>query len=214
MVEKKFTAKNNNWKAFTQLGEVTREGYLLHETNVFIVQEGINYFLYIDKILKHQFPEEDYIVIYGIIKEFLNSHVEGKIVIKVIAVSGKIVKSELILKKVYHPDESASYLISIEDAEKLLSLCTQPLQTYHKYYFGIKKSYWGIEDPQTWWIKEYTGPYSGVIMTGVELKDPSEELFIPDWAGSEITSKEEYQEIDLLSLKPTKIEEAVANKVK
>ena len=147
MLERRFRVKNNSWKEFMQPGEVTREGYLPGDTNVFIVMQNVDYFLYIDGTFSMQIPNEERVEV----QEILNN--AGKIGVKVIAVSGKTVKAELTIKKEL---KEFCYLITEEDADNLLKLCIQPIQTYCKYLFGMKKSYYGTEDPQVWWIKDFT----------------------------------------------------------
>ena len=46
-------------------------------------------------------------------------------------------------------------------------------------------------------------------MTGVELKKPEEEIIKPDWVGEEITNEFDDFEAELITLKPTKIEETL-----
>ena len=200
MFERRFLLKNNNWKEYMQPGEVTKEGSLSPEVNLFIAQEGVNSFLFIDSTFNQQIPKEER----EDLREVINS--QCKVSVKTIVVSGNLVKAELTIKRDF---KEFVYLISHEDAENLFKLCAQPLQTYCKYIFGMKKSYFGIEDPQIWWIKEYSGPYAGITFTGVELKDSKEELILPDWAGKEISNDPENMDAQLFSLKPTKIEQVL-----
>ena len=200
MLEKRFTVKNDSWKEYAQPGEVTKEGFLPPEVSSFLTQEGTNYFFYVDNFFCCQVPQEDYPTLQALIKS------DAKIGLKIVAVSGKVVIVELSIK---NSEQELSYLISQGDAEKLLTLCVQPIQTYSKYYFGMKKSYYSSEDPQVWWVMEYTGAYAGIKVTGVQLKSTYDELFFPTWVGQEIKGNLSVLDKDLFSLKPTKIEEVL-----
>jgi len=197
MLEKRFLVKNNSWKEFIQPGELTNEGVIASDINVFLAHEGAARILHINDTFTQLISEEEYEELYSAVSN------HAKIRIKTVAMSGRMVKAELSIQKV---DNSFVYLISMEDAESLLQKCSQPIQTYSLYQFGMRRSYWDTGDPQIWWVKEYTGPYAGIIVTGVFLKSPTETLTYPAWVGKEISNDSDNLDAELCSLKPTKIE--------
>jgi CYTH domain-containing protein len=206
-MEKRFLVKNKNWKSYLAAGEDIREGTIPTEVNVFITEHTTlgsdykRYLLNIDGVFNQGIPNEEW----EELQKALNN--KARVKVKVISISGNLVKAEL---NVIKGTSSFSYLILEEDAEKLLKICTEPVLTYSKYEFGVKKQYW-TDDYQIWWIKEYSGPYTGLVLTGVEIKNPSEELTIPDWAGSEIAQDQNDIETDMLLIKPSKIQQVLAN---
>jgi len=93
---------------------------------------------------------------------------------------------------IIQPPKVFNYLIPIEEARELLIGCADSPLSYTKYMFGISPRTFGA-DPQVWYVKEFTGPYIGYVLTGVELKEPSEQIFPPDWVGTEVTEDPKYQ---------------------
>lgn len=140
---------------------------------------------------------------------FLSKNEKRIVEVKLVEINGIKVKAEI---KIYQsnniPDpKSFNYLISIEEAESLLSICYEPILNYTKYYFGIKSNIYSKEDPQIWYVKEYEGPHKGIVVTGVNLNSCSDTLYPPDWVGAEITDDPKYKNYSISELKLTKIEE-------
>ena len=196
MIKRIFLVINKFWKEYTQPGEVTREGTIPTSEALCISKEGNLFFLNISDTFKMQISKEDSLDLQ------VQIDIGCKTRVKIIHISGRFVKAEIIIK-------DNRYLVSLDYAERLLDVCSQPIQSYSKYLFGIKKSSGTNDDPQIWWVKEYSGPYTGIYITGVELKDENEELYPPDWVGKEISGDPDSFDADILLVKPTAIEQAL-----
>lgn len=81
------------------------------------------------------------------------------------------------------------YLIPVEDARQLLTLCEGPL--IEKTRFRI------LESGHLWEIDEFHGANDGLLVAEVELSQPDEAVLIPSWIGSEVTGDPRYYNSNL-----------------
>jgi adenylate cyclase len=77
------------------------------------------------------------------------------------------------------------YSIPLEDAQRILyDLCERPL--IEKYRYQIE--YHG----QIWIVDEFLGVNQGLIVAEIELETETQEIYFPDWVGTEVTDDHKY----------------------
>ncbi len=83
------------------------------------------------------------------------------------------------------------YPIPVEDAKALLALAEHPL---------IEKRRTRIPfEGKVWEVDEFLGVNAGLIVAEVELKDESEDVKRPSWAGREVTGLARYYNSSLVA---------------
>ena len=83
------------------------------------------------------------------------------------------------------------YPIPLGDAEELLkNLCRQPLIEKTRYY--LKQA------ALTWEIDVFEGNNSGLVVAEIELYDPDQVFFHPNWLGQEVSGEERYYNVALV----------------
>ena len=50
-----------------------------------------------------------------------------------------------------------------------------------------------------WWVDEFLGDHSGLVLAEIELNDPGQSLALPSWAGEEVTENPAYRNANLAS---------------
>jgi len=88
------------------------------------------------------------------------------------------------------------YPIPVEDAQKLLEICEQPLVEKYRY----KISHAGL----IWEVDEFLGVNQGLIVAEVELKSENQVFEKPEWVGAEVTQDPRYFNANLIKLPFTK----------
>jgi adenylate cyclase len=84
------------------------------------------------------------------------------------------------------------YEIPVSEAEEILALCDLPHveKTRHiVLHAGMK-----------WAVDVHHGPLAGIEFAEVELEDPDQPIFLPPWAGEEVTEDPRYRKSTLLRL--------------
>ena len=120
---------------------------------------------------------------------FLSKDPKRLVFVELTDVLGKVAKAEVII---IQSPKTFRYLVPVEEAQELLTVCHEPPLSYKKYFFGIAPRMLN-SDPQVWYVKEFEGPHTGFFITGVELKDAGDQMFPPDWVGTEVTEDPKYQ---------------------
>ena len=83
------------------------------------------------------------------------------------------------------------YQIPVEDAQAMLLLCERPI---------IEKTRYLVKaDDLIWEIDIFEGVNAGLSMAEVELKDPLQDLVLPDWIGKEVTEDIRYYNSNLVA---------------
>ena len=85
------------------------------------------------------------------------------------------------------------YEIPVADAIEILGLCENPPIEKIRYRIVFKGHTWEIDD--------YAGANRGLTVAEVELKDPKEQVELPDWIDREISGDSRYFNSNL-SIKP------------
>jgi adenylate cyclase len=65
----------------------------------------------------------------------------------------------------------------------------------------LEKERFFVEDAgATWHVDVYGGILQGVVIAEIELKQESQELFLPRWIGKEVTGDSFYRKINMRAL--------------
>ena len=83
------------------------------------------------------------------------------------------------------------YEIPLEDARVLISICEQPVLEKRRsivIHRGIR-----------WEVDEFLGENDGLVVAEVELREPDQNLELPDWIGKEVTDDPRYFNSNLLT---------------
>lgn len=81
------------------------------------------------------------------------------------------------------------YEILIEDAQKMLQLCTPPILDKTRYIVPY--------DGQTWEVDEFHGDREGLVTAEIELKHENEQYKLPDFIGENVTGNPAYYNSNL-----------------
>lgn len=75
------------------------------------------------------------------------------------------------------------YQIPQKDAAEMLSMCLAQLSKIRHIvdYMG-----------QKWEVDEFIGPHMGLWLAEIELNEPNQSLFFPEWVGLEVTEDPRY----------------------
>ena len=86
--------------------------------------------------------------------------------------------------------EEYQYKIPVEDAEKLLQLCS---------YRTIEKIRYKIDDQgHRWDVDKFKGENGGLLLAEVELESETEAVILPEWIGEEVTGAPRYYNATLI----------------
>jgi len=89
--------------------------------------------------------------------------------------------------------EEFEYLIPIEDAERLLLLCSNSIVEKQRYVFSIGDLVWEID--------EFSGENKGLVVAEVELESETQSIELPEWIGEEVSGDLRYYNSSL-AIKP------------
>ncbi|MDO4771133.1 CYTH domain-containing protein [Porphyromonas sp.] len=76
------------------------------------------------------------------------------------------------------------YEIPLQDAEELLSMCSDGVISKNRYHIRHEGMLWEVD--------YFEGDNAGLVLAEVELPTESATVAIPDWIDEEITGREEY----------------------
>lgn len=81
------------------------------------------------------------------------------------------------------------YEIALEDAEKLLNICQQPILEKIRYIVPFEGHVWEVD--------EFLGSHMGLITAEIELSSTDEPYQIPDFVGRNVTGDPKYYNSNL-----------------
>ena len=109
-----------------------------------------------------------------------------------IRLEGKVGKLTIKGRKKGISGDEFEYDIPLNDAKYLLkNLCKQPTilkKRYKVYYRGL-----------VWEVDVFQGENKGLVIAEVELKNPGQEIKIPNWVGKEVTSDRRFRNANLVT---------------
>lgn len=94
-------------------------------------------------------------------------------------------------KNVQSARKEFEYEIPIDDAIDMIEICEKPIIEKRRYEVEWK-------DGKCWEIDVFEGENKGLIVAECELHNEHEEIDIPPWVGSEVTSDKRYYNSNLI----------------